>query len=105
MEVALTLKVALGFLSPKLVFGSLRRDSFRASPRRLAAVEIERFVWTEHAETRLNQRQLDAVEVEQAIKERHSEREANDGRAEWLVSGQTADGKGLRGHLRSPAWR
>jgi hypothetical protein len=31
-------------------------------------VEIERFVWTEHAETRLNQRQLDAAEVEQAIK-------------------------------------
>lgn len=55
-------------------------------------MEIERFVWTEHAETRLNQRQLDAAEVEQAIKERHSDREANDGRAEWLVSGQTADG-------------
>lgn len=55
-------------------------------------MEIERFVWTEHAETRLRQRQLDAAEVEQAIKERHSEREVNDGRAEWLVSGQTADG-------------
>lgn len=55
-------------------------------------MEIERFVWTEHAQTRLRQRQLDAAEVEQAIKERHSEREANDGRAEWLVSGQTADG-------------
>lgn len=55
-------------------------------------MEIERFVWTEHAETRLRQRQLDAAEVEQAIKERHSEREANGGRAEWLVSGQTADG-------------
>ncbi|HEX3173321.1 MAG TPA: DUF4258 domain-containing protein [Solirubrobacterales bacterium] len=55
-------------------------------------MEIERFVWTEHAEARLRQRQLDAAEVEQAIKERHSEREANDGRAEWLVSGQTADG-------------
>jgi hypothetical protein len=55
-------------------------------------VEIERFVWTEHAETRLHQRQLDAAEIEQAVKERHSEREVNDGRAEWLVSGQTADG-------------
>ncbi|HWB69026.1 MAG TPA: DUF4258 domain-containing protein [Solirubrobacterales bacterium] len=55
-------------------------------------MEIERFAWTEHAEARLRQRQLDAAEVEQAIKERHSEREANDGRAEWLVSGQTADG-------------
>lgn len=55
-------------------------------------MEIERFVWTEHAETRLRQRQLDAAEIEQAIKERHSEREVNDGRAEWLVSGETADG-------------
>ena len=55
-------------------------------------MEIERFVWTEHAETPLNQRQLDAAKVEQAIKDRHSDREANDGRAEWLVSGQTADG-------------
>jgi len=55
-------------------------------------VEIERFVWTEHAEMRLRQRRLDAAEVEQAVKEQHSEREVNDGRAEWLVSGQTADG-------------
>ena len=55
-------------------------------------MEIERFVWTEHAEMRLRQRHLDAAEVEQAIKVRHSEREANDGRAEWLVSGKTADG-------------
>ena len=55
-------------------------------------MEIERFVWTEHAEMRLRQRRLDAAEVEQAVKEQHSEREVNDGRAEWLVSGQTADG-------------
>ena len=53
---------------------------------------IERFIWTEHAEMRLHQRRLDAAEIEQAIKERHSEREVNDGRAEWLVSGETADG-------------
>jgi hypothetical protein len=55
-------------------------------------VEIERFVWTEHAEGRLRQRRLDASDVEQAIKDRHPEREVNDGRAEWLVSGETADG-------------
>jgi hypothetical protein len=55
-------------------------------------VEIERFVWTEHAEDRLRQRRLNASDVEQAIKDRHSEREVNDGRAEWLVTGQTADG-------------
>ena len=53
---------------------------------------IERFVWTEHAEMRLHQRHLDVADVEQAIKERHSQREANDGRAEWLVSGKTAGG-------------
>ncbi len=55
-------------------------------------MEIERFVWTEHAEGRLRQRRLDAADVEQAIKDRHSDREVNDGRAEWLVSGETADG-------------
>ena len=55
-------------------------------------MDIERFVWTEHAEMRLRQRHLDAADVEQAIKDRHSEREVNDGRAEWLVSGETADG-------------
>lgn len=53
---------------------------------------IERFAWTEHAEGRLRQRRLDATDVEQAIRNRHSEREVNDGRAEWLVSGETADG-------------
>jgi hypothetical protein len=55
-------------------------------------VEIERFVWTEHAEDRLRQRRLDAADVEQAIQHRHAEREVNDGRAEWLVSGETPDG-------------
>jgi hypothetical protein len=55
-------------------------------------VEIERFVWTEHAENRLRQRRLDARSVEQAIGDRHLEREVNDGRAEWLVSGETRDG-------------
>jgi hypothetical protein len=55
-------------------------------------VEIERFVWTEHAGDRLRQRRLDASDVEEAIKDRHAEREVNDGRAEWLVSGETTDG-------------
>lgn len=55
-------------------------------------MEIERFVWTEHAEDRLRQRRLDASDVEEAIKDRHAEREVNDGRAEWLVSGETTDG-------------
>lgn len=55
-------------------------------------MEIERFVWTEHAEDRIRQRRLDGADVEQAIKDRHAEREVNDGRAEWLVSGVTPDG-------------
>jgi Domain of unknown function (DUF4258) len=55
-------------------------------------VEIERFVWTEHAEIRLRERRLDASEVEDAIKDGHADRQVNDGRAEWLVSGVTADG-------------
>ena len=53
---------------------------------------IERFVWTEHAEARRHQRRLNASDVEYAIREAHADREVNDGRAEWLVSGETADG-------------
>jgi hypothetical protein len=55
-------------------------------------VAIARFVWTEHPEARRHQRRLDRANVEQAIRERHSDREVNDGRAEWLISGETADG-------------
>lgn len=55
-------------------------------------MEIERFIWTEHAKDRIRQRRLDAVDVEQTIKDRHAEREVNDGRAERLVGGEIADG-------------
>lgn len=55
-------------------------------------MEIERFVWTEHARLRLAERGLDAAEVEEAIGEGHAKREVNDGRAEWLVSGTLSDG-------------
>lgn len=55
-------------------------------------MEIERFVWTEHAEMRLGQRRLNASDVQQAIRDSHVGRQVNDGRAEWLVSGKTADG-------------
>ena len=55
-------------------------------------MEIERFIWTEHAQMRLAQRGLDAAAVEQAISESHAEREVNDGRAAWLVSGLLSDG-------------
>lgn len=53
---------------------------------------IERFVWTEHAEARRQQRRLDVADVERAISQGNVDREVNDGRAEWLVSGETADG-------------
>ena len=55
-------------------------------------MEIERFVWTEHAEMRLGQRRLTVSDVEQAIRDGHIDRKVNDGRAEWLVSGKTGDG-------------
>ena len=55
-------------------------------------MEIEHFVWTEHAEMRLGGRRLEAFEVEQAIRDGHDGRQVNDGRAEWLVRGKTADG-------------
>jgi hypothetical protein len=53
---------------------------------------IERFVWTLHAQLRLQQRRLDRNEVEQAIHKGHDAREVNDGRAQWLVLGTTAAG-------------
>jgi hypothetical protein len=55
-------------------------------------VEVERFVWTEHARMRLAQRGLDAADVEQAIRSGHAGRKVNDGRAEWLVSGVLSNG-------------
>lgn len=53
---------------------------------------IERFVWTEHARMRLAERGLDAADVEQAIRRGHAGREANDGRAEWIISSVLSDG-------------
>ena len=55
-------------------------------------MEIERFVWTEHARERLSERRLDASDVEEAVRNQHSEREVNDGRAQWLVSAKTPGG-------------
>lgn len=59
------------------------------------AVAIEHFTWTAHAQLRLAQRLLDRLEVEQAIREGHDAREVNDGRAQWLVRGETAAGPGF----------
>jgi len=53
---------------------------------------IEHYVWTVHAQQRIQQRRLDRHEIEQAISDGHDAREVHDGRAEWLVRGTTADG-------------
>lgn len=57
-----------------------------------SSVRIERFVWTEHAEMRLRQRWLDASDVQDAIRDGHGGRRVNYGRADWLISAETADG-------------
>lgn len=55
-------------------------------------MEIERFVWTDHAELRLRDRGLTRLEVEEAIREAHEVREANQGDADWRVYGVRPDG-------------
>lgn len=54
---------------------------------------IERFVWTDHAELRLEERGLTRTEVEDAIREGHSIREVNRGDADWRVYGMRPDGR------------
>jgi hypothetical protein len=55
-------------------------------------MSIDHYVWTAHAQQRIQQRRLDRHEVERAISQGHDAREVNDGRAQWLVRGTTADG-------------
>jgi hypothetical protein len=55
-------------------------------------VEIECFIWTQHAKLRCRQRRLDRFDIERAIREGNAGRQANDGRAEWLVTGRTSGG-------------
>lgn len=63
---------------------------------------IERFVWTFHAEQRLDERHLTRGDVEQAIRDGHSDRKANDGRADWLVVGLTVHGAPLEAAYDHP---
>jgi hypothetical protein len=55
-------------------------------------VAIERFVWTAHALLRLDERRLRRSDVEQAIRDEHGGRQVNDGQADWLIVGITANG-------------
>lgn len=56
-------------------------------------MEIERFIWTDHAELRLGQRGLTRFEVEEAVREGHEIRETNRGDADWRVYGTRSDGR------------
>jgi len=53
---------------------------------------IERFLWTDHAEQRLRQRKLSRADIEHAIRVRHAEAQINEGGADWLLAGRTAEG-------------
>ncbi len=54
---------------------------------------IERFIWTTHAEDRLDDRHLTRGEVERAIRDGHGARQINAGSADWRVHGVRSDGK------------
>jgi hypothetical protein len=54
------------------------------------AVEIERFIWTDHAELRRSDRGLGRLEVEEVVRDSHQFREVNRGDADWRVYGTAA---------------
>jgi hypothetical protein len=56
-------------------------------------VAIERIVWTEHAERRIEQRGLTRPEVEEAVLSGHGSREINRGDADWRAYGARSDGR------------
>ena len=55
-------------------------------------MEIERFLWTDHAELRVGERGLTCFEVEEAVREGHETRESNAGDADWRVYGVQSGG-------------
>lgn len=63
---------------------------------------VERFVWTEHAESRRIERRLGRSEIENAIRDGHFERLENDGRAQWLVQGRSEEGRPFEAIYDSP---
>jgi hypothetical protein len=50
---------------------------------------IGRFIWTTHAEDRLDDRHLTRGEVERAIRDGRGDRQFNYGKADWLLAGIT----------------
>jgi hypothetical protein len=53
---------------------------------------IEEFDWTDHALRRAWERKFDRFQVEMTIMLGHDERSRNEGRADWIVSGERLDG-------------
>ena len=56
-------------------------------------MDIKRFVWTDHAELRLDERGLTRPDVEEVVRQGHSSREVNRGDANWRVYGTRSDGQ------------
>jgi Domain of unknown function (DUF4258) len=66
-------------------------------------MKIERFLWTDHADERLDERHLTRADVEQAIRDGHDGREVNDGQADWLLTAITASGVAFEAIYDHPA--
>jgi hypothetical protein len=64
---------------------------------------IERFIWTTHAEDRLDDRHLTRSEVERAIRDGLSHRQLNYGKADWLLAGITITGISFEAVYDHPA--
>jgi hypothetical protein len=56
-------------------------------------VNIERFIWTVHAEDKRAKRMIDRIAVERAILNGHADRQINRGDADWRIYGLTLDGR------------
>jgi hypothetical protein len=53
---------------------------------------IERFDWTDHAETRARERNLERILIEMTVRLGHDGRSRNIGRADWRVHGKRFGG-------------
>jgi hypothetical protein len=66
-------------------------------------MHIERFIWTTHAEDRLDDRHLTRGEVERAIRDGRGDRQLNYGKADWLLAGITITGISFEAVYDHPA--
>lgn len=56
---------------------------------------VDRFIWTEHAESRAAERGLGRFEVETVIRDGHEFREVNRGLGDWRFCANGGDGMGF----------